>query len=324
MKALVTGASGFIGSHLTELLIQEGYEVRAFVHYNSRGDLGWLEDIVGSESVEIIRGDIRDYDIVSTAVRHVDVVFHLAALVGIPFSYLSPDANFETNLRGSMNVFQAAKQNKTQRVIHTSTSEIYGTAQYVPIDEKHPVNPQSPYAASKASADHFALAFCRSFDLPVTIVRPFNTYGPRQSPRAVIPTIITQLLRKDCKEIKLGSLRPTRDLMYVKDTARGFLAASINEEAIGEVVNLGTGQETSIGELAEKVFMIMGKQISVKVDEKRVRPEKSEVYRLLCDATKAKELLGWEAKVSLSDGLQETIDWFRKRMIRVGKDEYHI
>ena len=324
MKALITGASGFIGSHLTELLIQEGFDVRAFVHYNSRGDLGWLEDITGRDSVEIIRGDIRDYDMVSTAVKGVDVVFHLAALVGIPFSYRSPDAYLETNLRGSMNVLQAARQSKIRRVIHTSTSEIYGTAQYVPIDEKHPVNPQSPYAASKASADHFALAFHRSFGLPVTVVRPFNTYGPRQSPRAVIPTIISQLFQKSIEEIKLGSLHPTRDLMYVKDTTRGFLTASITDEAVGEVVNLGTGREISIGELAEKLFVIMDRHISIGVDENRVRPEKSEVDRLLCDATKAEEMLGCKATVNLSEGLEETIHWFRNRVTDWRKDEYHI
>ncbi len=323
MRVLVTGATGFIGSHLTELLINEGMSVRAFVHYNSQGNLGWLEDIQNSDALEITKGDIRDFDIVSAAVEGVDIVFHLAALVGIPYSYASPEAYLHTNVSGSFNVLQASREHRVQRLVHTSTSEIYGTAQYVPIDELHPVNPQSPYAASKASADHFAVAFYRAFDIPVTIVRPFNTYGPRQSPRAVIPTIITQL-SSGAEQIKLGSLHPTRDLSYVTDTVKGFLAAALSNDAIGETINLGTGIDISIKDLAKRICQLMNVDATVMLDKERVRPEKSEVDRLLCDVSKASRLIGWSPLTSLESGLEMTIRWFSQRLAGEHTDEYSV
>lgn len=311
MKTLVTGAGGFIASHLVEELVRQGREVRAFVRYNSSNSWGWLEDSHCRDSVEIISGDVRDYDLVKSAVSGCSVVFHLAALIGIPYSYVSPLAYVRTNVEGTYNILQAARDCGTERVIHTSTSEIYGTAQYVPIDEAHPVNPQSPYAASKASADFLALSYHRSFGLPVTVVRPFNTYGPRQSARAVIPTVISQLL--DGRDtLSLGNLDPTRDLTFVSDTVSGFLAAAALPETVGETVNLGTGSEISIGDLVSKIARIMGREVRIASDEQRVRPAKSEVERLLSDPGKMNALTGWSAKVSLNDGLARTIEWMKE------------
>lgn len=311
-KVLVTGAGGFIGSHLAERLCASGYSVKAFVRYNSGNSWGWLESSRCKEQIEIISGDIRDADIVRYAMRDVEIVFHLAALVGIPYSYNSPEAYVETNIKGSLNILQAARDLGVKKVIHTSTSEIYGTAQFVPITEDHPVSPQSPYAASKAAADFLALSFHRSFGLPVIVIRPFNTYGPRQSCRAVVPTIITQILEGK-GELKLGSLHPTRDLAYVDDTVDGFFKAAASNKGIGEVINLGTGSEISIGGLAKLIAGILNSNIKIVSDEKRKRPEKSEVEQLLSDNSKASELLGWKPKFSLEGGIKKTIEWFSKK-----------
>ena len=279
MKVLVTGAGGFIASHLVEALVGQGHEVRAFVRYNSRNFWGWLEDSPCRDAVEIISGDVRDYDLVRSAVSKCDVIFHLAALIGIPYSYVSPLAYVRTNVEGTYNILQAARECDVARVVHTSTSEVYGTAQYVPIDEAHPIHPQSPYAASKASADFLALSYHRSFDLPVTVVRPFNTYGPRQSARAVIPTVIAQIL-DGRRTISLGNLAPTRDLTFVMDTVAGFLAAAASPKTVGETVNLGTGSEISVGDLAAKISGIMGCEVEITSDEQRIALL-SEVERLL-------------------------------------------
>jgi len=312
MNILITGAGGFIASHLVEELVQKKHEVRAFVRYNSRNLWGWLEDSPCRDSVEIISGDIRDYDLVKSAVEGCDTVFHLAALIGIPYSYVSPLAYVRTNVEGTYNILQSARECDVQRVVHTSTSEIYGTAQYVPIDEAHPVSPQSPYAASKASADFLALSYHRSFGLPVTVVRPFNTYGPRQSARAIIPTVISQIL--DGKEtLSLGNLTPTRDLTFVSDTVSGFLAAAASPQTVGETVNLGTGSEISIGDLVLKIARIMGREVKITSDEQRVRPAKSEVERLLSNPGKMHDLAGWKADVSLDEGLARTVEWMKER-----------
>lgn len=323
MTILVTGAGGFIASHLAEKLVQEGHLVRAFVRYNSRNFWGWLEESPFRNDMEIISGDIRDFDVVKKAVSGCDTVFHLAALIGIPYSYVSPLAYVKTNVEGTYNVLQAARENGSTKVIHTSTSEIYGTAQYVPIDEAHPVNPQSPYSASKASADFLALSFYRSFELPVTIVRPFNTYGPRQSARAIIPTIIGQILEGK-KKILLGNLAPTRDLTYVEDTVSGFLAAFRADEIIGEIVNLGTGTEISVGNLAKQIALLMAKDIEIVEDPQRLRPAKSEVERLLSNPDKMKRLTGWEAKTSLTEGLEKTIRWLSQQSDLYKNDLYNI
>lgn len=323
MKILVTGAGGFIASHLAEKLVQEGHSVRAFVRYNSRNSWGWLEESPFRNDMEIISGDIRDFDVVKKAVSGCDTVFHLAALIGIPYSYVSPLAYVKTNVEGTYNVLQAARENGSTKVIHTSTSEIYGTAQYVPIDEAHPVNPQSPYSASKASADFLALSFYRSFELPVTVVRPFNTYGPRQSARAIIPTIIGQILEGK-KKILLGNLAPTRDLTYVEDTVSGFLAAFRADEIIGEIVNLGTGTEISVGNLAKQIALLMAKDIEIVEDPQRLRPAKSEVERLLSNPDKMKRLTGWEAKTSLTEGLEKTIRWLSQQSDLYKNDLYNI
>lgn len=323
MKILVTGAGGFIASHLAEKLVQEGHSVRAFVRYNSRNSWGWLEESPFRNDMEIISGDIRDFDVVKKAVSGCDTVFHLAALIGIPYSYVSPLAYVKTNVEGTYNVLQAARENGSTKVIHTSTSEIYGTAQYVPIDEAHPVNPQSPYSASKASADFLALSFYRSFELPVTVVRPFNTYGPRQSARAIIPTVIGQILEGK-KKILLGNLAPTRDLTYVEDTVSGFLAAFRTDKIIGEIVNLGTGTEISVGNLAKQIALLMAKDIEIIEDPQRLRPAKSEVERLLSNPDKMKCLTGWEAKTSLTKGLEKTIRWLSKQSDLYKSDLYNI
>jgi dTDP-glucose 4,6-dehydratase len=312
MKICITGAGGFIGSHLAEKLAEQGHEVRAFLRYNSKNSWGWLEESGYAKEMDIVSGDIRDFDLVRQAVHGCDRVFHLAALIGIPYSYVSPLAYVKTNVEGTYNVLQAARECGVERVIHTSTSEVYGTAQYAPIDEGHPINPQSPYSATKASADYLALSYYRSFGLPVTVVRPFNTYGPRQSARAIIPTIVSQLLDSR-EEISLGNLTPTRDLTFVDDTVRGFLAASEASGAVGEVLNLGTGTEISVGDLALLIGKIMGKSFSIISDDQRIRPEKSEVERLLSNPSRMNALTGWKAAVSLEEGLERTVGWMKDR-----------
>jgi NAD dependent epimerase/dehydratase len=310
-KILVTGADGFIGSHLTQRLLEEGCQVKAFVYYNSFNSWGWLDSFPEEQKnkLEIFAGDIRDPNGVRTAMRDVDVVFHLAALIAIPFSYHSPDSYVDTNIKGTLNVVQAARDLNTKRVLVTSTSEVYGTAQYVPIDELHPRQPQSPYSASKIGADCIAESFYRSFNLPITIVRPFNTFGPRQSARAVIPTIITQLL-SGASSLKLGDLTPTRDLLYIKDTIEGFVAIAKCDELIGHDVNIATQSEISVGDLARKLKNQIGSDIKIEEDEQRLRPEKSEVFRLFGSNQKVMQYTGWKPQYSLDAGLKETIEWF--------------
>jgi len=297
-KVLVTGAGGFIGSHLVERLIADGAEVRAFVEYDSRGSWGWLDDAAPEilDAVEIIAGDIRDSHAVQQAVAGYETVLHLTALIGIPYSYLAPESYVDTNVTGTLNVVQAATDLGVARVVHTSTSEVYGTAQYVPIDEKHPLNPQSPYAATKVGADQIALSYGRSFGTPVTVVRPFNTYGPRQSARAVIPTIITQLAAHDPKSgpatIRLGATAPTRDFTFVTDTVSGFLAAAASNGAVGDVVNIGTNFEISVGDTARTIAELMAVELNIETEDTRLRPDASEVERLWCDNRKAAELIG--------------------------------
>ncbi|MBF0312021.1 MAG: SDR family oxidoreductase [Oligoflexia bacterium] len=319
-SVLVTGAEGFIGSHLLERLLELGCKrVRAFVLYNSFNSWGWLDTITSKEikdRIEIFTGDVRDPHGVDQAMEGIDVVFHLAALIAIPYSYHSPDTYVDTNVKGTLNILQAAKRHKCERVLVTSTSEVYGTAQYVPIDEKHPFQGQSPYSASKIGADRMAESFYRSFNLPVTIVRPFNTYGPRQSARAVIPTIITQLLDGvGEKRIKLGSLHPTRDLLYVKDTVEGFIEIAKSDRTIGEEINIATKSEISVGDLATKIIQLVDRKEKVEVvtDEIRLRPEKSEVERLFGDNTKIMALTKWRPQYDLLSGLSETIAWFAKK-----------
>ena len=312
-KVLITGGSGFIGSHLTEELIDRGCDVKVFVHYNSFNRWGWIDYLPAEKKkkIEVFTGDIRDPNGVREAMKGCDVVFHLAALIGIPYSYHSPDTYVDTNVKGTLNILQAARQLDVSRIIHTSTSEIYGTAQFVPITEEHPVNPQSPYAATKAAADFLALTFYRSFNTPVAVVRPFNTYGPRQSARAIIPTIITQLVNGDGK-VTLGSVTPTRDLNFVKDTANGFIKAAESDMALGEVINLGSNYEISVGDLARKIATLMGKEIHIQGADERIRPGKSEVERLWAANQKAKDLLNWQPEFDLESGLKETISWFTR------------
>jgi len=318
-RVLVTGSDGFIGSHLTEALLDLGCEVRTFVFYNSFNSWGWLDSLSREtqDQLDVFSGDIRDPNGVRQAMKDVDVVFHLAALIGIPFSYHSPDSYVDTNIKGTLNVLQAARDEGVERTIVTSTSEVYGSAQIVPINEDHPKVGQSPYAATKIGADQLALSFHRSFELPVTVVRPFNTYGPRQSARAVIPTIITQLL-DGAKEIKLGALSPTRDMVYVKDTAQGFIQAAITDELLGEEVNIATGGEISIGDLANKIIKVTGKEASIVSDEQRIRPEGSEVDRLCGDVSKLKDASGWSPEYDFDRGLEETIKWFSDKENRRG------
>ncbi|MDE6919690.1 MAG: NAD-dependent 4,6-dehydratase LegB [Lachnospiraceae bacterium] len=325
MKVLVTGADGFIGSHLVEELVKKGYEVRAFVYYNSFNTWGWLDTLPGSimEHVEIFQGDIRDPNGVRVAMQEAEAVFHLAALIAIPFSYHSPDTYVDTNIKGTLNVLQAARELGTRRVLITSTSEVYGTAQYVPIDEKHPFQGQSPYSATKIGADRLAESFYRSFNLPVTIVRPFNTYGPRQSARAVIPTVITQLLAGRT-EIKLGSLTPTRDFNYVKDTANGFISIFESDQTIGEEINIATQKEISIGALAEELIRQINPGAQIICDEQRLRPEKSEVNRLLGCNAKIRELTKWQPMYTLEQGLAETIAFLRNNMEKYKTDIYNV
>jgi len=305
---LVTGADGFIGSHLTEMLVAKGYQVKTLSHYNSSNDWGWLEYVNCKDKIEILTGDIRDPHYCKFITKDVDIVFHLAALIAIPYSYVAPDSYVDTNIKGTLNICQAAKENGNIRVIHTSTSEVYGTAQYVPIDESHPMQAQSPYSATKIAADAMAMSFYNAFNLPVTIARPFNTYGPRQSARAVIPTIITQIAN-GVKEIKLGDVTPTRDFNYVDDTCRGFIALAECDESIGQTVNIGSNSEISIGDTLNIIKELMNSNVKFITDNERLRPSKSEVFRLWCDNTKIKKLTGFESQVNIRQGLQKTIDW---------------
>lgn len=322
-KALITGAGGFIGSHLTELLVRDGFEVKAFVRYNSRNNWGWLEDSEVKDEVEVISGDIRDYDSVYNALIGCDTVFHLAALIGIPYSYVSPLAYIKTNIEGTYNVLQASKELDVEQVLITSTSETYGTAQYVPIDEKHPTVGQSPYSASKIAADQLAISYYRSFNLPVKIVRPFNTYGPRQSARAIIPTVISQILSGK-KIIKLGNLSPTRDLTFVKDTCKGFLEIYRADKLFGEITNVGMNEEISIGSLVNFVLELLGKEIIIETEPQRVRPESSEVERLLCNNSKIKGNSGWKPDFNLKKGLKETIIFIMENMDIYKSDIYNV
>jgi NAD dependent epimerase/dehydratase len=306
---LVTGADGFIGSHLTEMLISKGCKVKALSVYNSFNYWGWLENINCLDQVEVLNGDVRDPHYCKHITKGVDVVFHLAALIAIPYSYVAPTSYVDTNVTGTLNICQAALENGCERVIHTSTSEVYGTALYVPIDEKHPLQPQSPYSASKIGADNMALSFYNAFNLPLTVARPFNTYGPRQSARAVIPTIISQIA-DGMKEIKVGDLSPTRDFNYVEDTCRGFIAIAESENVLGEIVNIGSNYEISIKDTFELIKKVMNSDVNFVIDESRIRPEKSEVQRLWCDNTKINSLTGFEPKVSIEEGLKKTADWF--------------
>lgn len=324
-KVLVTGSDGFIGSHLTQTLIREGYHVKAFTYYNSFNTWGWLDTLPTEvlKEIEIFSGDIRDPNGVREAMKGIEDVFHLAALIAIPFSYHSPDSYVDTNIKGTLNILQAAKELQTERVLITSTSEVYGTAQYVPIDEKHPFQGQSPYSATKIGADRLAESFYRSFNMPITIVRPFNTYGPRQSARAIIPTIITQLLAGK-EEIKLGSLTPTRDFNYVKDTVNGFIEIAKSHKTIGEEVNIATMNEISMKSLAEEIIAQINPNAKIICDEKRLRPEKSEVNRLLGDNTKIKHLTNWTPQYTLQQGLEQTIQWMREHLQDYKTDLYNI
>jgi len=308
-RVLVTGADGFIGSHLSEHLVKLGASVRALAIYNSMGSWGWLDNSPINCEMEIVLGDVRDPHCCQKITADIDVVFNLAALIAIPYSYLAPDSYIETNVKGALNICQSAHANKVERVVQVSTSEVYGTARYVPIDEAHPLQPQSPYSASKIGSDAIAMSFYHSFELPVIIARPFNTYGPRQSARAVIPTIISQIA-SGSKEIKLGSLSPTRDFTYVSDTCAGLCVLSECEEAIGKTVNIGSNYEISIGEIAEHIKSIMKSEIEIKCDEQRIRPKDSEVHRLWCDNRLLYDLTGFTTEVSIISGLEKTIQWF--------------
>jgi NAD dependent epimerase/dehydratase len=323
-RVLVTGAAGFIGSHLVERLVREGHRVRAYVHYNARNDWGNLElappDV--KAAIEVVTGDIADPFSVRHAARGIEIVYHLSSLIAIPYSYVAPQSYVQTNVQGAINVLQAAREEGVERVVHTSTSECYGTAQYVPIDEKHPLQGQSPYSASKVGADMLAESYWRSFELPVAIIRPFNTFGPRQSARAVIPTIISQALKGGT--IKLGSLSPTRDMNYVDNTVDGFLAVASHPAAVGQVINVGSGREISIGDLARLIVKLVGSQSEVVEDTQRIRPANSEVERLLCGNDKARSLLGWSPRVGLEEGLQRSIEWFRGHLDRYKTDIYNI
>ena len=321
-KVLVTGAGGFIGSHLVERLVELGAEVRALVRYTSTGSWGWLDSSPVKGSIDIVLGDIRDFDSVRSAVQGRSVVFHLAALIGIPYSYRAAQSYVRTNIEGTLNVLQAAREFHAERVLCTSTSEVYGTAHDVPINEEHPLQGQSPYSASKIGADKVAESYYFSFELPVSIVRPFNTYGPRQSARAVIPTIITQALAGHVVEI--GALSPTRDFNYVSDMVEGFLSTAMEKKAIGRTINFGSGVEIKIGELAELIGRLMGKQLTLVSTEQRARPENSEVERLCGDATLARQLLGWRSRVTLEEGLQQTIAWVENNLQNYRVKEYAV
>lgn len=313
-KVLVTGGGGFIASHLIEKLIELKADVRGFVRYNSRNDRGLIELLppIVQDSLDIVASDLRDYSACYDAMKDVDVVFHLAALIAIPYSYKYPSNVIENNIRITENVMLAAKQLGVKKIVHTSSSEVYGTAEYTPIDEKHPLKSQSPYAASKTGCDHLALSFYYSYDLPVAIIRPFNTFGPRQSARAIIPTIITQALVQ--KKIFLGSLTPKRDLTYIKDLVNGFIKVAESDKSIGEVINIGNGKDISVGDLADKIVSLINPDIKITFDATRIRPEKSEVERLICDPTKAINMLGWKADFTMEEGLKETINWIKEHI----------
>jgi NAD dependent epimerase/dehydratase len=323
-RVLVTGAGGFIGSHLTEVLVQRGADVRALVHYNSRNDWGMLEELSESvrNDIDVIAGDVRDPLCVKSLAEGCEIVFHLASLIAIPYSYTAPSSYVGTNVQGTLNVMQACLENGVKKVVHTSTSEVYGTAQYTPIDEDHPIQAQSPYSASKIAADKIVESFHLSYELPVATVRPFNTFGPRQSARAVIPTIICQALSKD--EIKLGLLSPVRDLTYVDDTVNGFIMTAECDEAVGQVINTGSGDGISIGELANVVMAVMGVEKKVVEDKGRYRPPKSEVMELICNNRKAREVLGWQPRNSLKDGIEKTIEFFRNNLHNYKPEVYNI
>lgn len=309
-KVLITGADGFIGSHLTEMLVKQGASVKALSQYNSFNNWGWLEDVDCKNEIEVLCGDIRDPHYIKKISKNVDVIFHLAALIAIPYSYIAPDSYIDTNIKGTLNICQAGLENGVQKIIQTSTSEVYGTAQYVPIDEKHPLQPQSPYSATKIGADAIAESFYRAFDLPLTIARPFNTYGPRQSARAVIPTIITQIANGK-KQIKLGDTTPTRDFNFVKDTCSGFIELAKCEKANGETINIGSNYEISVGDTLSLIKKLMNSDVEFLADEVRIRPGKSEVNRLWCDNTKICTLTGFKSQYTIEQGLIETINWFK-------------
>jgi NAD dependent epimerase/dehydratase len=323
-KVLVTGAGGFIGSHLVERLVGLEAQVRAFVRYNSRSNWGFIEDLPEDvrSKVEISTGDLKDFGAVWNAVKDREIVFHLGALIAIPYSYINPGDAVQTNVIGSLNVLNASRECGVEKLVHTSTSEVYGTALYVPIDEKHPLQAQSPYAASKIGADKLAESFHLTYDLPVAIIRPFNTYGPRQSARAVIPTIIMQALTRN--KVNLGAVHPTRDFSYVEDTVSGFIRVAESPDSTGEVINIGSGREISIGDLAYKIASLMDKNVDVISDAGRIRPDKSEVNRLLADNTKAKKLLQWEPKISLDEGLSKTIKWISEHVNSYKVDIYNV
>ena len=322
---LVTGADGFIGSHLVEMLHSEGFKVRALAQYNSFNNWGWLEDVGCKEEIEILTGDIRDPFFCNEICEGVNIIFHLAALIAIPYSYIAPQSYVETNITGTLNICKAALDQRVSRVIHTSTSEVYGSAQYVPIDEAHPLQAQSPYSASKIGSDAMAMSFFNSFELPLTIARPFNTYGPRQSARAFIPTIISQIANNELK-LSLGDTSPTRDLNFVLDTCKGFLELANSSEAIGEVVNIGSNFEISVGEVASLIKLEMKSDIEIITDAKRIRPKKSEVTRLWCDNQKIKKLTGFKPSYNMASGLKETINWFQKpsNLAKYKSDIYNI
>ncbi|KJR44872.1 UDP-glucose 4-epimerase [Desulfosporosinus sp. I2] len=323
-QVLITGAGGFIGSHLTEALAKAGAKVRVFIRYNSRDGRGNLEDLEPGllEQIEIITGDLRDADVIERSVKGCDAVFHLGALVGIPYSYKNPREVVETNIMGTFNVLTAARDHGVERIVHTSTSEVYGSALYVPIDESHPLQGQSPYSASKIGADKLAESFYASFDLPVVTVRPFNCYGPRQSARAVIPTLITQALA--CREIRLGNTDTLRDFTFVTDTAEGFIKAAQSQEGFGKVINIGSGREISIGQLAQIIITTLQSKAEIVVDEARIRPSRSEVNRLLADNRLAKDTIGWEPRVSLEEGVKRTVAWVAAHMNRYQIGKYQI
>ena len=309
-KVLITGADGFIGSHLAEMLVRLGAKVTALSLYNSFNDWGWLENVSCLAQIDVVCGDIRDPNFCREITKDVDVVFHLAALIAIPYSYLAPDSYVATNITGTLNMLQAARDAGVQRFLHTSTSEVYGTARFVPISESHPLQPQSPYSATKIGADALAMSYFYTFGVPITVVRPFNTYGPRQSARAVIPTIITQILTGK-NSIKLGSLHPTRDFNYVEDTCRGFIGLAECDEAIGKTINIGSNREISVGSLVNLIAEIAGADISIETDDQRKRPEQSEVERLWCDNSQILSLIGFEPKISLREGLTRTVEWLK-------------
>lgn len=323
-KVLVTGADGFIGSHLTEMLLEQGYQVKALSYYNSFNDWGWLND-VKHPNLEVVTGDIRDPYFCKHISKDVDQIFHLAALIAIPYSYVAPDSYVDTNIKGTLNLCQAAKENGVKRVLITSTSEVYGTAQYVPIDEKHPKQPQSPYSATKIAADAIAMSFFNTFELPVVIVRPFNTYGPRQSARAIIPTIITQIANGK-KEIKLGDLTPTRDFNFVKDTCKGFIELSKCDAAIGQEVNVCSNYEISMRDTLNMIARLMNSNVKFIEDEARIRPKNSEVFRLWGENSKVRSLTGFEPSYSLEEGLKETIAWFldKENLKKYKADMYNV